>query len=136
MARIQESQLLQALEYFNLPESMWPLGLYIKHTHELKCDKVAKQMMITIKTDFSQMAKQDSRCAAAFTKCYYVYENEHGLYLDAPGPCHVDGGLSSISETLKCRLRDLAAAECLAIEFDSHPGCYQHAEKVVVSLNC
>ncbi len=113
MANIQESQLLQALEYFNLPESMWPLGLYIRHTHELECDKVAKQMMTIIKADFSKMARQDTRCAASFIKNYSVYDSEHGLCLDAP--CHVDNGLSSISEPLKCRLKDLAAAECLAI---------------------
>lgn len=59
MANIQESQQLQALEYFNLPEPMWPLGLYIKHTHGVKCDKVAKQLMTTIKADFLKMAKED-----------------------------------------------------------------------------
>ena len=129
VAKIQESLLLQALEYFNLPESMWPLGLYIRHTHMMKCDKVAKQLMTTIKADFSKMAKQDTWCAAAFTKRYYVYENEHGLYLDAPR----GAASSSISEPLKCRLRDLAAAECLIIGFG--PGYYQQ-EKISVSLSC
>lgn len=84
-----------------------------------------------IKTDFSQMAKRVSWCATTFTKCYCIYENEHGLYLGAPSD--LGGGLHSISEPLKRRLWDLAAAECLAIEF--HCPCdYQRAEEMVVSL--
>ena len=134
MVKIQESQLLQALEYFNLPESMWPLGLYIRHTHELHCNQVAKHMMTTDKADFSKMAKQDSE-RAAFTKSYSVYNSQHGLYLKALGPCSASCGLSSISEPLKCRLRDLAAAECLAIEFYSHLGCRQHVSAEILSAN-
>ena len=93
--------------------------------------------MTTLKADFSEMAKQDSYCAA-FTKSYSVYDSQHGLYLKASGPCSARCGLSSISEPVKCRLRDLAAAQCLAIEFCSHLGCRQHvsAERILVSLNC
>ena len=72
MANIQEGQLLQALEYFNLPEFMWPLGLYIRHTHCLKRDEVAKQWMTTIKADSSKMAEQNTHFAVTFTKRYGV----------------------------------------------------------------
>ena len=93
--------------------------------------------MTTVKADFSKMAKQDAN-RAAFTKSYSVYDSQHGLYMKALGPRSASCGLSSISEPLKCRLRDLAAAECLAIEFYSHLGCRQHvsAERILVSLNC
>ena len=123
MAGIQENQLLQALEYFNLPESMWPLGLHLRHSHCLKCDKVAKQFMTTIKTDFSKMVEQDTKYAAAFTKRYGVYDGEQGLHLEAINAGK--RGLSSYCSTrepLEWRLRDLAAAECLAIEFESRLG--------------
>jgi hypothetical protein len=133
MAKIQESQLLQALEYFNLPESMWPLGLYIKHTYELQCNMAAKRFMTTIKADFTLMARQETLEAAAFTKCYCMCDSEHGLYLDVS---HRKGnGLSNIVEPLKSRLRDLAAAECMATAFDARPDSYHHGEKIVVSLN-
>ena len=94
-------------------------------------------MMTTVKADFSKMAKQESD-RAAFTKSYSVHDSQHGLCLKASGPCSTRCGLSSISEPLKCRLRDLAAAECLAVEFYSHLGCRQHvsAERILVSLNC
>ena len=138
MAGIQENQLLQALEYFNLPESMWPLGLHLRHSHCLKCDKVAKQLMTTIKTDFSKMVEQDTKYAAAFTKRYGVYDDEQGLHLEAINARK--RGLSSYcstSEPLQWRLRDLAAAECLAIEFES---CLdfnrQVYARIAVSLSC
>ena len=130
MAKIQEDQLLQALEYFNLPESMWPLGLRLRHSHCLKCDLVAKQLMTIIKTDFSKMVEQDANCAAAFTKRYGVYDGEQGLHLEAKKMGK--NSYCSISEPLKWRLRDLAAAECLAIDFESH----SYFTPISVSLSC
>ncbi|KAA6420871.1 MAG: hypothetical protein FRX49_09260 [Trebouxia sp. A1-2] len=64
MAKIQESQLRQALEYFNLPESIWPTGLHVRHTHGKACDKLADDLTITIKDEFTRMAQQD-RCDEA-----------------------------------------------------------------------
>lgn len=130
IAKIQKSQWLQALEYFNLPKSMWPLGLCITQTQRLKCDKVAKRMMDTIKADFSRMAKQDTLCAATFTQCYSVYKSEQGMYLTAES--RPDARVRSISEPLRCRLRDLAAAQCLAIEFFQR----NVSDRVSVSLSC
>lgn len=137
MAKIQGNQLLQALDYFNLPESMWPLGLYLRHSHCLKGDKVAKQLMTTIKTDFSKMVEQDTNYAAAFTKRYGVYDGRQGLHLEAINAGKRGLSNCSISEPLEWRLRDLAAAECLAIEFESCSGVNgQVYSQTSVSLSC
>ena len=61
IAKIEEGQLVQALEYFNLPDSMWPTGLYVRHTHGKACDKLANQLMITIKADLMYLRSNLSR---------------------------------------------------------------------------
>ena len=61
IAKIEEGQLVQALEYFNLPDSMWPTGLYVRHTHRKACDKLANQLMITIKANLMYLRSNLSR---------------------------------------------------------------------------
>ncbi|KAL0041188.1 hypothetical protein WJX77_007987 [Trebouxia sp. C0004] len=138
MAEVQESQLLQALEYFNLPESLWPLGLYIRRIQELKCDKVATQMMTKIKADFLQLAKQDSQswCTRNFIKRYSVNDSEDGLYLGTGPSFGSSVRLSQISELLKDCLRDLAAIEFLSLEFiqAGHTGLSKINAMIVVSF--
>ena len=118
MAKIQESQLLKALEYFNLPDSMWPTGLYVRHTHGRACDKLANQLMITIKADFMKMAQQDRCHAATISRGYRLVCGDgcQDMYL-TDSECSNGEKEASISSTLKSRLGELAAAECLGISF-------------------
>ena len=113
MASIQESQLLKALEYFNLPDSMWPTELYVRHTHGRTCEKLANQLMITIKADLVKMAQQERCHAATIISSYRL------VYSDRSREMHLTASVCSkgerellISSTLKSHLSKLAAAEC------------------------
>ena len=120
MAKIEESELLKAhspqLEYFNLPDSMWPTGLYVRHTHGRTCDKLARQLMITIKADFVKMAQQE-KCHAATMRTSYrlVYSDiSREMYLK-DSACAKGERAVLISSTLRSHLSELAKAECLGI---------------------
>lgn len=71
--------------------------------------------MTTIIADFSKMVKQDTNCAAAFTKLYSVHKGNEGMYVKALS-LNTDGR-SNLCEPLQSCLRVLAAAEYLTIEF-------------------
>ncbi len=116
MAKIQESQLLRALEYFNLPDSMWPTGLYVRHTHGRTCDKLANQLMNTIKADFVKMAREEKCHAATIRRSYKL------VYSDVSEETYLKDSVCSkgeknllMSSTLKSHLSELAVAECLGI---------------------
>ena len=111
--KVTNEQLSQALEYFNLPEYMWPTGLNIIHTQGIKYDKVASQLMATIKAEIKQLVASDRECAASFTNTYYLHDGPTGLYLWQ----HDAFCCNKISQALQSRLQDLAAAECLDVEF-------------------
>ena len=51
MQLLKPSQLQRALEYFNLPECMWPVGLLIPAILTTKCEVLARAMMNIITTD-------------------------------------------------------------------------------------
>ncbi len=118
LAKIEEGQLIQALEYFNLSDSMWPTGLHVKHTHGKACDKLANQLMITIKADMMKKAQQD-RCHAAVISIGYrlVYSDGcQAIHFANSEPSDGEGE-ASISNALQSRLIKLAAAESLEIGF-------------------
>lgn len=112
MGKVSGHQLSQALEYFNLPECMWPTGMYIIRTLTVKYDKVAKPLMATIKDDMKRLVANDTDYAGIFTKKYYLQDGPHGLSLEQYPYANI-----KISKALERRLTDLAAAECLDIEF-------------------
>ena len=122
MAKIQESQLLKALEYFNLPDSMYPTKIYVRHTHGRTCDKLANQMMITIKAAFVKMAQRerDHMTAATYSRSYKLVYNtdSQDMYLQVADIYNIKETSILINNTLKSHLRALAAAECLAIAFE------------------
>ena len=111
---ITDHQLRQALEYFNLPECMWPTGLYIIHTHEIKCDKVANELMAAITAAMKKLVANDRHCASSFTKTYNSNDGEHGLSLQR----FAQSTQIQFSPALKSRLTALAATECLQISFE------------------
>ena len=116
MGKVTDQQLRQALEYFNLPDCMWPTGLYIIHTQETKCDKVANQLMASIKADMRQLVAEDRSCASNFSKNYRLYDGRHDLSLQWRGEsAHIE-----FSQALKGRLKVLAAAERLGLSFPYH----------------
>ena len=114
MGNVTNDQLTQALEYFNLPEFMWPIGLYIRHSQTVKYDKVANRLMDAIKADMKQLVANDTDCASVFTQTYYMYLKEGSLCLDA---CTYNQYPREITQALKNRLTVLAAAECLQVIF-------------------
>ena len=115
MGKISGHQLSQALEYVNLPECMWPTGMYIIHTLTVKYDKVAKQIMATVKDDMKKLVANDTDYAAIFTKTYHLHDGPHGLSLE-----QYPYASKKISKALESRLTDLAAAECLDVEFTKY----------------
>lgn len=97
LVKIEEGYLIQALEYFDLPDSMWPTGLYVKHTHGKACDKLANQLMITIKADMMKKAQQD-RCHAAVMSVGYTLVYSDGcqdIHLQPQSPLMESAKLQS-----------------------------------------
>ena len=111
---ITKLKMCQALDYFNLPECMWPTGMYIINTLRLKYDMLANQFMATIQADIKQLVANDRSYASVFTKSYYLYERLDSLSLEARRYRHSH---MDFSQALKSRLKALAAAECLEITF-------------------
>lgn len=114
VGKVTDHQLRQALEYFNLPECMWPTGLYIIHTQEIKCDKVANELMATIKAAMKKLVGNERHCASTLTVCYTLNNGEHGLSLKR----FAQSTQIQFSPALKSRLTALAATECLQTSFE------------------
>ena len=74
----QVRQLGQALDYFNLPKSMWPAGLLFRHAQGRRLDSMASKIMATIKADFVKLAEgeQEGYVATIVGKQSYQLDND------------------------------------------------------------
>lgn len=57
---VAAGEVLKALDYFNIPEKLWPEGLLAMAAVGTKYDLIADQLMNTIKSDIVALAKDTS----------------------------------------------------------------------------
>ena len=70
---VPPGDVLKALEYFNIPEALWPEGLIAMAAIGPKYDLIANQLMNTIKSQIVAIAK--SNYEARTQKEYSVFPN-------------------------------------------------------------
>ena len=72
---VAPGDVIKALEYFNIPENLWPEGLIAMAAMSTKFDLMANQLMNTIKSEIVAMAKSkyDVRTRLDFS----VFTNNH-----------------------------------------------------------
>lgn len=127
-------QLSQALDYFNLPEVMWPTGLLVRHAQSRRLDSLASKLIATIKTDFFKLARKKQEDSGAIISKMYQLESKPyaGICLmpnSGPGP----EALLPFEKPLRDRLTVLAAAEFLSVSFTT---IYQPVKYLTVSVDC
>ena len=128
-------QLAQALDYFNLPKSMWPAGLLVRHVQGRQLDSLASNFMATIKADFVELAEREQEDDRACWRCTII-SREYQLFNDKPpAGIHLrSGGYDrkgiSFDQPLRDRLTALAAREFLKVSFANHHlrGSSQHID--------
>ena len=126
---VAPGEVLKALDYFNIPENLWPEGLIAMAAVGTKYDLIANQLMNTIKSDVVALAKdasniQTQKQYSVFFNIYMIpdqkeLESGHALILGPPynpgripHPCQLPAALVQ-------RLQHLADAPFLQIAFDS-----------------
>ena len=75
---VSPDEVLQALDYFNIPETLWPEGLIAASAVSQSYDREACTIMDTVKGKVMAMAR--NRTDFDRTQQYYVYRNSE------PGP--------------------------------------------------
>lgn len=118
-------EVIQALDYFNIPETLWPEGLIAASAVSQKYDIAACEIMDTIKGEVKAMAKD--KFDFDRTQKYYVYRNsENGPFK----PQYAFGVMTALSidfrsqqvlqppEPLKERIQALADKAFLQIQFN------------------
>ena len=141
-------QLSQALDYFNLPKSMWPTGLLVRHAQSRRLDSLASKLIATIKTDFAKLAEENQELpdSRAIISMQYQLESKPGC--PSAGICLMPIRCLERCKTsrllfekpLRDRLTVLAAAEFLSIAFADgygrvHDGVTDR-EYLTVSVDC
>lgn len=72
---VAPGEVLKALDYFNIPENLWPEGLIAVAAVGTKYDCIANQLMNTIKSDIVALAKDNSTIQTQ--KQYLVFASIH-----------------------------------------------------------
>jgi hypothetical protein len=131
---VSPDEVLQALHYFNIPETLWPEGLIAASAVSHRYDIEACTIMDTIKSKVMAMAKKD-QVDSDRTQQYYIYRNspqgpsKDGNIFDLR--TEYDGPLWSklvlqLPQPLKERIQALADKAFLQLEFNPKPTLTSH----------
>lgn len=116
-------KLLRALDYFIIPETLWPLGLFVMKSMCQKWDSEANHIMETINNDYMAICKDRHNYQSE--KTYYVCKRARGqtsgptfCLLTLENATTLQGVLCPFPEPLKERMKILAQAAFLQIKFN------------------
>ena len=128
---ISAEQMIEALEYFNMPDSMWPEGLLAAVIERIKREALVTTIMSMINSDFGRVSRE-----------YFRYTDSRTYYLTIDRfsdiQCHQSDGCSPplvplhpIPEWLKHRLESLTKEMFLLTEFNlNKPEIYQAGSRM------
>ena len=123
---VSPDEVLQALDYFNIPETLWPKGLIAASAVSRKYDIEACTIMDTFKGKVMAMAKD--KFDFDRTHEYYVYRNsEQGPFKDGNAfglKSEIDGNLYAelvlqLPQPLQDRIQALADQAFLQVQLNA-----------------
>ncbi len=118
---VSPDEVLQALDYFNIPETLWPEGLIAALAVSQKYDMEAATIMDTVKGKVMATAKDNTHFD--ITQQYYVYRNTlqaFGLTTDCLEVSRLEWSrlLLQLPQPLKERIQALADKAFLQVHFN------------------
>lgn len=111
---VSPSDMTQALEYFNLPDDMWPSGLLMQHRVTARYDIWAAEIMRVVNPDLLKHTNYLSTTETSYEYC--LKQDEHGISLCNRKHANL---ITEIPALLMTRLDCLAKAQYIYIEYPS-----------------
>lgn len=148
---VQALQLLQALDYFAVPEQLWPAGLQLLRLSRLYMDEAATDIMQSIRS----LLMEDTRfggekyrvwlgvyecCGQGRNVCfgarYMLLDHGYiGRVVRYPHPGSPGAAGRNIPACLRAAIVDKAAADGLTINFE-HPSSHGITYNVIAAFAC
>jgi len=113
---VSPPDMIQALEYFNLPDDMWPCGLLLQYRVPARYDKWAGDIMKVVNADLLKRA--NCLTTSDTTYEYYMTQDEHGISLCDKYHANIITDVY-MPDLLVTRLDRLAKAQYVSIEYGS-----------------